>query len=214
MANYAYQSSSYSSGGGADAAFNAADVNSDGRVDLGEFRNFVGRFSFQSLLVITNDYYYFQDKTSAAVLVMVLVHHHSNHHRMVVVLVSALVVLVTALVVLVSALVVQVTMLLHLVLVLVLVSELEVQATNHPTQAVVDMVLMLLLLLVLVLVSVDHHPMEPQVLKYNNMLLMLKASSLTTTHKSSVDQLLVVFKHTLKTSEFDSFNHHQSHLQV
>ncbi len=47
MANYSYESSSYSSGGGAgggvaEAAFQQADANSDGRVDLGEFRNFLG----------------------------------------------------------------------------------------------------------------------------------------------------------------------------
>ena len=40
MASYSYQS--YSSGGGADGAFQQADANSDGRVDLGEFRNFLG----------------------------------------------------------------------------------------------------------------------------------------------------------------------------
>ena len=49
MANYSYQSSSYSSGGGAggaggDSAFQQADSNRDGRIDLGEFRNFLGRF--------------------------------------------------------------------------------------------------------------------------------------------------------------------------
>jgi Ca2+-binding EF-hand superfamily protein len=43
MANYSYQSSSFSSGGGADSAFQQADANNDGRVDLGEFRNFVGQ---------------------------------------------------------------------------------------------------------------------------------------------------------------------------
>ena len=46
MANFAYESSSFSSGGGAggaDAAFQQADANNDGRVDLGEFRNFVGK---------------------------------------------------------------------------------------------------------------------------------------------------------------------------
>lgn len=50
MSGYSYQSSSYSSGGGggADAAFNAADTNNDGRVDLGEFRSFIGKFTSQS----------------------------------------------------------------------------------------------------------------------------------------------------------------------
>lgn len=46
MANYSYESSSFSSGGsagGADAAFQQADANNDGRVDLSEFRNFVGK---------------------------------------------------------------------------------------------------------------------------------------------------------------------------
>ena len=49
MANYSYQSSSFSSGGGpgGDTAFQQADSNRDGRLDLGEFRNFLGRFSFQ-----------------------------------------------------------------------------------------------------------------------------------------------------------------------
>jgi hypothetical protein len=46
MANYSYESSSYSSGGGggnvAEAAFQQADANSDGRVDINEFRNFLG----------------------------------------------------------------------------------------------------------------------------------------------------------------------------
>ena len=54
MANYSYQSS-YSSGGGldgADAAFNSADVNRDGRVDLGEFRSFLGK----SILFVSDLY--------------------------------------------------------------------------------------------------------------------------------------------------------------
>jgi hypothetical protein len=45
MANYSYQSSSYSSGGGggdAEAAFQEADANRDGRLDINEFRNFLG----------------------------------------------------------------------------------------------------------------------------------------------------------------------------
>jgi hypothetical protein len=49
MANYGFQSSSYSSGGGAsgaDAVFQQVDANSDGRVDLGEFRNFLGKMTF------------------------------------------------------------------------------------------------------------------------------------------------------------------------
>ncbi len=50
MANYSYESSSYSSGGGAgggaggaNALFNQADANSDGSVSFGEFSNFVGK---------------------------------------------------------------------------------------------------------------------------------------------------------------------------
>jgi hypothetical protein len=49
MANYGFQSSSSSSGGGAsgaDAIFQQVDANSDGRVDLGEFRNFLGKMTF------------------------------------------------------------------------------------------------------------------------------------------------------------------------
>ena len=41
MASYSYQSSS-SSGGGADGAFQQADANRDGRVDINEFRNYLG----------------------------------------------------------------------------------------------------------------------------------------------------------------------------
>ncbi|CAF3406455.1 unnamed protein product, partial [Rotaria socialis] len=42
MAGYSFQSSS-SSGGGADSAFQQADANGDGRVDINEFRNFLGQ---------------------------------------------------------------------------------------------------------------------------------------------------------------------------
>jgi hypothetical protein len=72
-------------------------------------------------------------------------------------------------------------------------------------------------LLVEVLSALVAHPMSQlhQVLKYNNDgQLMLKVSTLTTTHKSSENQLLVVFKHTHKTFESDSFNHHQYHPQA
>ena len=52
MANYSYESSSYSSNNGgfgvADAAFQQADANRDGRLDINEFRNFLGKY----LLVI------------------------------------------------------------------------------------------------------------------------------------------------------------------
>jgi hypothetical protein len=55
MANYSYQSYSSGGGGGADAAFNAADANSDGRVDLGEFRNFLGMSFFFIAVCIVID---------------------------------------------------------------------------------------------------------------------------------------------------------------
>ena len=47
MSGY-YQSSSQSSGGGGamDGAFQQADANRDGRVDLGEFRSFLGKSFF------------------------------------------------------------------------------------------------------------------------------------------------------------------------
>jgi hypothetical protein len=53
MANYSYQSSSQSSGGGADAAFQQADANRDGRVDLGEFRSFLGKTIFFIMNIYT-----------------------------------------------------------------------------------------------------------------------------------------------------------------
>jgi hypothetical protein len=43
---------------------------------------------------------------------------------------------------------------------------------------------------------------------------MLKVSFKIQTHKSSVVQLPVVFKHIPKTSVFDFFNHHLYHLQA
>ncbi len=102
-----------------------------------------------------------------------------------------------------------------------------VQATNHHIQAALDMVVMLALFLVELSVSVEllvsaellvlvdhlmnHHQ---QTSKCNNMLLMLKVSLSTKTHKSSVVQLPVVYKHTHKTSKFDSFNHPLSHPQA
>ena len=49
MANYSYQSASYGSSGGggasavADSEFQQADSNSDGRLDIGEFRRFIGK---------------------------------------------------------------------------------------------------------------------------------------------------------------------------
>jgi hypothetical protein len=54
MANYSYQSSNLSSGGGGsssvEAAFNAADANRDGRVDINEFRSFIGKSIFLSII--------------------------------------------------------------------------------------------------------------------------------------------------------------------
>jgi hypothetical protein len=44
--------------------------------------------------------------------------------------------------------------------------------------------------------------------------LMHKVYSKIQTHKSFVVQLLVVYKHTHKTSKFASFNHHQFHPQA
>jgi len=83
MANYSsYESSSFSSGGGAnvaDAAFNQADINSDGRVDLGEFRQFLGKsFNCNVCICIDNNYYSFKDKTLVLAPV-VLVLQASNH---------------------------------------------------------------------------------------------------------------------------------------
>jgi hypothetical protein len=80
---------------------------------------------------------------------------------------------------------------------------------NHQAALVVDMVLKLLLLLV-ELLMVHHH----QAHKFNNGLLMLKASFKIQIHKSFVVQLPVVFKLIHKTSEFDSFNHHLYHPQA
>lgn len=96
MANYSYQQSSYSSGGGAgaDSAFSQADSNQDGRVDLNEFRNFIGKlFKFWCMYIIDNKYYYLKDKTLVPVEALVTVqplvsveqvlqatnHLHSNH---------------------------------------------------------------------------------------------------------------------------------------
>jgi hypothetical protein len=45
MTNYSFQSSSFGSGGGgaAENIFEQADVNHDGRLDLGEFRSLIGK---------------------------------------------------------------------------------------------------------------------------------------------------------------------------
>jgi hypothetical protein len=53
MASFS-QSASSSFGNPADAAFNSADINRDGRVDLNEFRSFIGKpIFFQSLCFVS-----------------------------------------------------------------------------------------------------------------------------------------------------------------
>jgi hypothetical protein len=83
---------------------------------------------------------------------------------------------------------------------------------HHHSQAVVDMVLMLVSLPEEP--SVEDQAINNQALKYNSMLLMLKDSFKIQTHKSSVAQLLVVYKLIHKTSEFAFFNHPQYHHQA
>jgi hypothetical protein len=157
------------------------------------------------------------DKTLVVVLLVVLAMAlalHTNHQPMVLVLVSVLVVQVMnrpphSNQHQVADLVVVLVMMHHLVLVVVLA------ATNQHHSPVQDMVVMLALSLVEVPVLVEqvtnHHHQAP---KYNNMLLILKVSFKIQTHKLSVVQLQVVYKHTHKTSEFASFNHHPFHPQV
>ena len=97
-------------------------------------------------------------------------------------------------------------------------------ATNHRHSQVVDTVVMLDLLLVNKLMNHQHQARNYNKFnkfnkcnkcnKYNNMQLMLKVYSEIQTHKSSVVQLQVAYKHTLKTFEFASFNHHQFHHQA
>ena len=97
---------------------------------------------------------------------------------------------------------VEVTVLVQVqVTVLVQVLVTVVQATNQH-HMVLDSLL------------VEVPVMAYKALKCNNMLLMLKVSSLITTHKSSVVQLLVVYKHTHKTSKLNFFNHHLYHPQA
>ena len=60
MANYSYQSSSYGSSGGgaaavADSEFQQADINSDGRLDIGEFRRFIGKVTLLVLDAYSGD---------------------------------------------------------------------------------------------------------------------------------------------------------------
>jgi len=140
----------------------------------------------------------------ASVVVTVLVHRLNLDHT-VVVQVSLLVVL--------QAmnhhpsnhqLVAMVAVLMHQQLVAMLVVQ---AATKHHHSLVVDMEVTLASLLV-------EHPMERHLLKDNNGLLILKVSSKIQIHKSLDVQLLVVYKHTHKTFEFASFNHHLFHLQV
>jgi len=54
MASFS-QSASSSFGNPADAAFNSADINRDGRVDLNEFRSFIGKPIFFSVVVFCID---------------------------------------------------------------------------------------------------------------------------------------------------------------
>jgi hypothetical protein len=153
---------------------------------------------------IDNNYDKLKDKISVlAVLVLVLVlvsvvqatnlHHLNPHHQALVLLVATMH---------------------HLLLAVLLVVQ---AATNQHHSLPVDMVLVLVLVLALLLVelSVDHL-LNPhlQTSKSKNMLPMLKVSSLIKTHKSSVVQLLVVYKHTHKTSKFDFSNHHLYHPQA
>ena len=101
-----------------------------------------------------------------------------------------------------QVLVLLVAMMHHLLLAVLLVVQ---AATNHHHSLPVE----LALLLADQPLKVQHQPP-----KSNNMLPMLKVSSLIKTHKSSVVRLLVVYKHTHKTSKFDSFNHHPYHPQA
>jgi len=82
---------------------------------------------------------------------------------------------------------------------------------HHHSHLVVVLVDSMLLHSVVQLVE---QVIKPRPHKSNNMLPMLKVSSKILTHKSSVNQLLVVFKLIPKTSKFDSFNHHLSHPQA
>ncbi len=89
----------------------------------------------------------------------------------------------------------------------------QVMSLRHHMVAVV-MEQVLVLLLWEVKDTMLHHHHSVHKLLYKHMLLMLKVSLSTKTHKSSVVQLLVVYKHTHKISKFDSFNHPLFHLQA
>jgi hypothetical protein len=108
-----------------------------------------------------------------------------------------------------QAVVVMVVVLMMRHLVLVVLVAVQAATNHHHSPAVVDMVLKLATPPV-ELNQAMHH----QVLKYNNMLLILKVSFKMQTHKSFVAQHPVVFKHTHKTSEFAFFNHHPFHPQA
>jgi hypothetical protein len=86
-------------------------------------------------------------------------------------------------------------------------------ATNHHrSRAAVVMVVMLAWLLVEALVTAVHRASNHHRCRAHQCTpLMLKDSSKTRTHKSSVARLQVVCKPTLKTFECDSSNHHPSH---
>ncbi len=89
----------------------------------------------------------------------------------------------------------------------------QADTSQHHSPATLDMALVLVKSPEELSVLVDQ-AMNHQALKYNNMLLILKVSSTIQTHKLSVVQLLVAYKHTHKTSEFASFNHHLFHHQA
>jgi hypothetical protein len=84
MTNYSFQSSSFGSGGGgaAENIFEQADVNHDGRLDLGEFRSLIGKPIFWNKMCvhIVDTYYYFQEKILVGV-VLVVVQAASNRHH-------------------------------------------------------------------------------------------------------------------------------------
>jgi hypothetical protein len=88
---------------------------------------------------------------------------------------------------------------------------------NHQEVMVAELVVVVFTEDQLVLEAKDmmlhrHHIVHKQPCKH--MQLMLKVFIKIQTHKSSVVQLQVVYKPTHKIFEFDSFNHHLSHLQA
>jgi hypothetical protein len=150
-------------------------------------------------ILITNDHS-FQDKTSVLLVVVLLAvqatnHHHSNRRRQA--LVSVAVLLVVGM----------------RQLVLMVLPVVQVDTSHHHSPATLDMALVLVKSPEELSALVDQ-AMNHQAPKYNNMLLILKVSSTIQTHKLSVVQLLAVYKHTHKTSEFASFNHQLFHHQA